>query len=55
MVYVDEPVEVLEKAVKLKEERLIESYGTKARKFVEGHSWYLITDCFEDLLQNLIV
>lgn len=54
VIYVDEPTEVLERAIKLKEQRLIEIYGIKSRNFVEGHSWYLITNCFDDLIQNLI-
>lgn len=53
--YVDEPEEVIGKAIRLSENRkkLVEA-GFKARKFVEKYSWDNITQEFETILKNTI-
>lgn len=55
VVYVDDPSKVLEGAVKIIEEGLVEVYGVKARKFVKPYSWDRITTEFEDTLRNVIL
>jgi glycosyltransferase involved in cell wall biosynthesis len=53
--YVDDPEEVIEKAIRLSENKknLIEG-GSRARKFVEKYSWDNITQEFETILKNTI-
>ena len=53
--YVEDPGEVIEKAIRLSENRtkLIEA-GSKARKFVEKYSWDNITDEFENILEEVV-
>lgn len=48
--YVDGPEEVLDRAVELVDEGLIEVYGAKARSIVEKYSWESMTDEFENLI-----
>ena len=53
--YVDDPKEVIEKAIRLSEskKKLIE-HGSRARRFVEKYSWDNITQEFETILKNTI-
>jgi len=53
--YVDDPEEVIEKAIRLSEnqKKLVEA-GSRARKFVEKYNWYNITQEFETILKNTI-
>lgn len=54
VLYVDKPEDVLSKAIKLIESKLIEQKGKQARKFVENQDWDKITDKFEQLLIKII-
>lgn len=53
--YVDNPGEVIEKAIRLSENKkeLIED-GSRGRKFVEKYSWDNITQEFETILKSII-
>jgi len=55
VVYVDDPEEVIDKAIRLienKEKRI--DHGSRARKFVEKYDWDNITQEFETILKNTI-
>lgn len=54
MVYVDSPGEVLDRAVKLVEEKLVGEYGSKARKFVDKYSWFNLVDEYEKTLNKIL-
>jgi len=56
VVYVDQPTEVLKKAIELGNDNgSIGEYGVRARKLVEKHSWNKMTDDFEDILKTSVV
>lgn len=50
IVYIDSPAEALAKAVELADTGAARTYGAKARKYVEGHSWADLTSDFEHIL-----
>jgi len=55
VVYVDEPADVVKKAVELcDDDGSIDEYGTKSRDFVERYSWDKIADEFENILKQLL-
>jgi glycosyltransferase involved in cell wall biosynthesis len=55
VIYADEPMDVLKKAVELSTRRKqIREYGNKAREFVEENSWDKIIGRFETILEDLI-
>ena len=52
--YVDDPGEVIEKAIRLSEnKKKLIGDGSRARKFVEKYSWDNITDEFENILEEV--
>ncbi|MCD6101424.1 MAG: glycosyltransferase family 4 protein [Candidatus Marinimicrobia bacterium] len=54
VIYVDKPEDVLEKAIKLLNNKKITEEGKKARRFVEKYSWDNIVDKFERVLEELV-
>lgn len=54
VLYVDHPNKVLDKAVELIKNGMLEEQGAKARRFVEKNSWDNIVDDFEKILEDLI-
>lgn len=55
VIYVDQPVEVLEKVIELTNDDVsVREHGNKARKLVEKYSWNKITDEFENILQATV-
>lgn len=54
VVYVDNPVDVIDKAKSLVEDGKIEKLGDKARKFVQKYRWDSITDEFEKILEEVV-
>jgi len=54
VVYIDNPEDVIIKAMELVQNGNIESLGCKARHFAERNSWDSITDEFERILQVVI-
>lgn len=54
VLYVDQPVEVLKKAIKLVNDGSIKEHGIKARKFVEKYDWERIIDEFEKILIDIV-
>jgi glycosyltransferase involved in cell wall biosynthesis len=53
VVYVDDPQDVVPKALELHRKGAIEELGRKARAFVQANDWNEITDRFEAELQQL--
>ena len=54
VVYVDQPEDVVVKAVELVHDGKLEELGLKARSFVEKYSWDNIADEFETILEEVI-
>jgi glycosyltransferase involved in cell wall biosynthesis len=54
IVYVNNPADVVEKAMDLVTQGTVKELGIKAREFVEGKSWDKITDQFESILKQAI-
>ncbi len=54
VIYVDQPNKVLDKAVELIENGMLEEHGGKAREFVEKNSWDNVVDDFERILEEMI-
>jgi len=55
VVYVDRPENVVAKAIDLVQNGSVEELGSKARGFVEKHSWDNVTDVFEKILEETIM
>lgn len=54
VVYVDQPEDVIAKAIEIVRKERLEELGLKARSFVERYSWDNITDEFEGILGEVI-
>lgn len=54
VLYVDQPGDVVEKAIELIDNGSIEEEGMKAREFVEKYSWDSTTDEFEGTLEDVV-
>jgi len=54
IIYVDQPQDVVEKAMELTAKNNLIDFGTRAREFVERISWTRITDEFEKILTDAI-
>lgn len=54
VVYVDQPEDVVRKAIELVQDGSAVELGLKARKFAERHSWDYITAEFEKILEEAI-
>jgi len=54
IIYVEQPQDVIEKAIELSSKNNLIDLGTKAREFVEKFSWTRITDQFEEILMDAI-
>jgi len=54
VVYVEDPAEVVPKAVELAREGNLHRIGQQGRAFVEGNDWNSITDKFESMLEDLL-
>jgi len=54
VVYVEDPAEVVPKAVELAREGNLRRIGQQGRAFVEGNDWNSITDKFESMLKDLL-
>jgi len=54
VVYVDQPEDVIAKAIELVQKGCVEELGLKARRFVERYSWDKIADEFENILEETI-
>lgn len=54
VIYVDRPEEVVEKAIELVTKGALKEQGSKARSFVKGLSWDIITAEFERILEEVI-
>ncbi|HSO25261.1 MAG TPA: glycosyl transferase GT4 family protein, partial [Methanobacteriaceae archaeon] len=52
--YVNGSKEVLPRAQKMREEGNIQEEGKKAREFVQSNDWEVITQRFEETLENLL-
>jgi len=55
VVYVDQPEDVVAKAIELVQKDRLEELGLKATSFVQGYSWNHIVDEFERILQEAII
>ncbi|MBI5680700.1 MAG: glycosyltransferase [Methanobacterium sp.] len=53
VLYVNEPEDVLKKAIELIDSNSISSEGKKARRFVSDNDWDKIVDHFENIVENL--
>ncbi len=54
VVYVDNPEDVITKAIELLQNGSAEELGAKAQRFVAGNTWDKITDEFEGILEGII-
>ena len=54
VVYVEEPAEVVRKALELARQGDLHRIGQQGRAFVAGNDWNSITDKFESILTNLV-
>ncbi len=54
VVYVDEPEDVIAKAIELVQSNKLEDLGLKARSFVKKYRWDYITDQFEKILEEVV-
>ena len=55
VVYVDQPEDVIAKAIELVSQEKVKELGLKARTFVEKYDWENIADEFERILEEVIL
>jgi glycosyltransferase involved in cell wall biosynthesis len=54
VVYVDQPEDVIARAIQLVQNNSVEELGNRARRFVERNNWDNITDEFEEILEEAV-